>query len=380
MATTRFSFSHFQRPKSAFTLVELLVVIAIIGLLVALLLPAVQSAREAARRMQCKNNLKQITLALHTYHDMHGSMPTSMTGSDQFPAGAGSGFHSWLARILPNIEQEPLYESINFEGALADRTDYSSDNDYLDYSLAPTHPDADAAAARVSSYLCPSDPMSVPQFSLGTQTAPGSYAGNIGWPRESTGPGNTSPLQRQNGVIGLLNPSASDNWQKPRIEFSDVRDGLSNTLAVAERMISQVFEVEDVFRGSTMSRETPIAMQSFCGGGSRGRSLQSWVRYCEGVSSPDIRYCDKHGHAWISGWTFMANHFMPVLPINHRNCHVYGGEDDGMNLVTPSSHHEGGIHVSMADGSVRFITESIDRELYWALGSNAGGETIEEIP
>ena len=69
---------------------------------------------------------------------------------------------------------------------------------------------------------------------------------------------------------------------------------------------------------------------------------------------------------------------MPVIPINQRNCHVYGGEDDGMNLVTPSSHHEGGIHVSMADGSVRFMSESIDRNLYWALGSRNGGEVVTE--
>ena len=70
----------------------------------------------------------------------------------------------------------------------------------------------------------------------------------------------------------------------------------------------------------------------------------------------------------------MANHFMPVIPINQRNCHVYGGEDDGMNLVTPSSHHSGGVHAAMADGSVRFLSESIDRELYWALGSSNSGD------
>ncbi|TWU56059.1 DUF1559 domain-containing protein [Rubripirellula reticaptiva] len=366
--------------RLAFTLIELLVVVGIIGVLVALLLPAVQAAREAARRMQCQNRLKQITLAIHNYHDVHRVMPTSMTGADQFPGGAGSGFHSWMARILPQVEEQALHDQIHFDQTLADRTDYSNDADYLDYTLSSSHVDAEAASAIVTTFLCPSDPASVPQFTLGTQTGPGSYAGNIGWPRSSTGPGVTTPLQKQNGVIGLLNPASPDQWQQPRIRFADITDGLSNTMVVGERVIAQVFETRDAFGGSSISSNTPISMQSFCGGGSTGRSLSKWVRYCEGVSLADVSYSVSHGHAWIAGWTFAANHFMPVIPVNQRNCHVYGGEDDGMNLVTPSSHHSGGVHVSMADGSVRFMTETIDRELYWALGSRNGGEVIKETP
>ena len=362
------------RVRSGFTLIELLVVIAIIGLLVGLLLPAVQSARESARRLQCQNHLKQITLALHNYHGVFGSMPVSMTGADQFEGGAGSGFHSWLARLLPQVEQTPLYEQIHFNRSLADRIDYEFDGDYIDYSIAPNHPDATAARAIVPTYLCPSDPLTFLQQSLGTTTAPGSYVGNIGWPKLSTGPGVTIPLQQQNGVIGLHNPVSSDRWQKPRIRMLDIQDGLSNTLAISERLIAEVFESKDVFGVSYSAPDTPMAMRSYCGGGATVRSLDRWVNYCENVSQPDVRYSVHHGHAWISGWTFMANHFMPVIPINQRNCHVYGGEDDGMNLVTPSSHHSGGVHAAMADGSVRFLSESIDRELYWALGSSNSGD------
>ncbi len=370
---------RYEKPsfRSAFTLIELLVVIAIIGILVGLLLPAVQSAREAARRVQCQNNMKQIALALHTYHDTHLALPTSMTGSDQYAGGAGSGFHSWLARILPNIEQTALHDQIHFDRALSDRTDYSSASDYIGYTLSPGHVDEVPAGAMVPTYLCPTDPAGVVQFSLGIATAPGSYAGNIGWPRLSTGPGVTAPLAKQNGVIGLYNPASPDTWQKPRIRFADIRDGLSNTIAVGERVIAQVNQQSDGFGGLFVSRTTPMSMQSFCGGGSTGRSLARWVDYCGSVTGADAKYSVSHGHAWISGWTFMANHIMPVIPVNGRSCHVYGGEDDGMNLVTPSSHHVGGIHVAMADGSVQFITESIDRELYWALGSNSGGETVE---
>ncbi|WP_449314216.1 DUF1559 family PulG-like putative transporter [Rubripirellula tenax] len=377
MSHTRCKYTAHAKPPRAFTLIELLVVIAVIGILVGLLLPAVQAAREAARRMQCSNNVKQIALALHTYHDTHQSMPTSMTGSDQHAGGAGSGFHSWLARILPNIEQAALHEQIHFDQPLADRTDYAADGDYIDYTLSPGHPDEKAAGSMVPTYLCPSDPGSIVQFSLGIPTAPGSYAGNIGWPRLSTGPGVTTPLAKQNGVIGLYNPVSVDQWQQPRIRFADIRDGLSNTIAIGERVIAQVFESTDMFGGSAISHATPLSMQSFCGGGSTGRSLSRWVGYCESVSVADAQYSISHGHAWISGWTFMANHIMPVIPINRRSCHVYGGEDDGMNLVTPSSHHIGGLNIAMADGSVQFITESIDRELYWALGSSNGSETVE---
>jgi prepilin-type N-terminal cleavage/methylation domain-containing protein/prepilin-type processing-associated H-X9-DG protein len=369
---------RFVTRRSGFTLIELLVVIAIIGILVGLLLPAVQSARESARRMQCQNNLKQITLALHNYHDMHLSMPTSMTGADQYPGGAGSGFHSWLARILPQIEQQSLHERIHFEQPLSDRTNYASDGDYLDYSLSPGHVDEVATGTLIPTFLCPSDPLSVPQQSLGITSGPGSYAANIGWPRLSTGPGITAPLIRQNGVIGLWNPVSSDTWQQPKIRFADIRDGLSNTIAIAERVIASVYETRTSFGGSVMASSTPLHMQSFCAGGSRARPISEWVNVCNGVTLADAEYSESHGHAWITGWTFAGNHFMPVMPINQRNCHVYGGEDDGMNLVTPSGHHPGGINISMADGSVKSLTESVDAELYWSLGSNNGGEVISE--
>src|SRR5262245_57764577 len=124
------------RQRRGFTLVELLVVIAIIGALVALLLPAVQSAREAARRMKCQNHLKQIGLGLHSYHDVHGGLPSGgMSTTSAASANDGMGFHVFL---LPYVEQSALYQQFNGS---------------LPYNVAPNR---DLGATKVALYLCPS--------------------------------------------------------------------------------------------------------------------------------------------------------------------------------------------------------------------------------
>jgi len=364
---------------SAFTLVELLVVIAIIGVLVSLLLPAVQAAREAARRMQCSNNLKQIGLALHNYESAHRFIPTTTTGPDTEGGACGSGFYSWLAMILPYAEQSSLYEKIDFSQSLSSHCNYTHSSDYLDYAINPSHPNAEAARTLVGTYLCPSDPAGVVQLhDGGEQLAPGNYAANVGWPMESYWPGTHSPIERQNGVFGLYNPSDPDPWQVREVKFRDITDGLSNTAAVAERKISAISIIDTWWGGRMIAPNTDVNMQSFCGSSINARSLDRWVPYCGSVTHGDPAYVEKHGHSWISGWTFAANTYMHVMPIGDRNCHVYGGEGLGNNLVTPGSFHPGGIHVLMADGSVGFRSESIDMRLWWAMGSANGGEVLAQ--
>lgn len=182
------------RRNLGFTLVELLVVIAIIGILVSLLLPAVQSAREAARRMQCSNNLKQIGLALHNYESSHGKFPV---GSWQ------SNFIGPLVGILPFMEQANNYDQWNF-------------------SLNYTHPfNATVSAQRIEPYLCPSMvlPREVPLVAARETGGPSSYLlceGTDDW------------MQQSDGVFGLHWPTFGYN--NPNRRFSDIRDGTSNTL------------------------------------------------------------------------------------------------------------------------------------------------------
>jgi prepilin-type N-terminal cleavage/methylation domain-containing protein len=366
----------FPNVRDGLTLIELLVVIAIVGILASVFLPAIQSARETARRMQCQSGMRQIGIALHSYHNVHGAFPHSTVGAVNSNGSCGNGFYSWLALLLPQIDQTGLYESIDFNKAISDRCNYHAPSAYLNYSIADTHPNAHAAAAALPVYLCPSDPNTrFEQSSIG-RTAPSSYVGNVGWPKYSSLPDGSAFVQSQNGFIGLTNPALNDPWHRPRISIEAITDGLSNSIAVSERMISNFTPVRDFFGGSSVPAGTKESMISYCGGTETARPLDKWVSYCASVSHGDPATSVNHGRSWISGWNFAGNHFMPVMPVGGRNCHIYGGEDDGNNIVTPSSYHVDGINLLIADGSIRFALRSIDLPTWWALGGCTDGVAI----
>jgi len=143
-----------SRTRLGFTLVELLVVIAIIGVLVGLLLPAVQAAREAARRMQCSNNLKQLSLAIHSYESAFKTFPLTITGSGVPGNPRGSGLYSWLAMILPQVEQLPLYQSIDFAVPMTSTVGTTAPN-YLSLNIQANHRNAQAASQVISPSSAP---------------------------------------------------------------------------------------------------------------------------------------------------------------------------------------------------------------------------------
>ncbi len=360
--------------RRGFTLIELLVVIAVIAILISLLLPAVQSAREAARRTQCQNNLKQVGLALMNYESALGSFPVSMTGPGPVLEGSddcATGYYSWLVGLLPFMEQEALYSAINID---LNNADYCGDDSYIypGATISANHVNATAASTSLEAFLCPSDFYELHDM-LGTSSpVPGSYMANTGWPWNTTGiDGLGRSKQQHNGIIGLVNPADPAHWHRGGVTISSVRDGLSNTIAVVERRISSITTWEQIISGG----EEPLL--SYCGGGSGPEiSMDAYNNLCSQNLLCDLTYTTPHGRSWISGWTMAANTYTHVRPINQRNCHLYGGEDDGTNLVSPSSNHPGGVNMLLADGSVRFLPESIEQPVWWALGSRDGGEVF----
>ncbi|MFO0958556.1 MAG: DUF1559 domain-containing protein [Isosphaeraceae bacterium] len=215
--------------RRGFTLIELLVVIAIIGVLIALLLPAVQQAREAARRIQCTNNLKQLGIALHNYHDTHSALPPGYIYRLGYPVG---GF-GWASMILPQLEQGAIHASINFSLA------------------AWTSANSTACASRLGSFQCPTDYTTTRGYLErdGFRYAHSSYVGSFG-----PGDMDATPEDRR----GLFSRNS-------RTTFADVTDGLSQTLMAGERTnavyvtvigSSDHFDLETVWPGAI--KEEPV--------------------------------------------------------------------------------------------------------------------------
>lgn len=323
--------AHRYESRPAFTLVELLVVIAIIGVLVALLLPAVQAAREAARRMSCGNNLKQLGIALQNYHDTFGALPPSGC----FPPAA-----SWSAqaRILSFLEQENLQGLIDWTQP---------------YSAAVN---AKVSATRVTTFLCPSEVKTGPYFSGGLTYFPVNYGINMGtWLV-------FDPTTNQGGS-GIAFPNSNLN-------LSSIIDGTSNTIAFAEVKARQPYLRESV-NPNTSGVAIPTTAATVTGYG--------------GMFQVDS------GHAeWVEGRSHHCG-MTAVFAPNTRVPHSSGGVTYDVNFVssregqgnrtysaiTSRSYHRGGVQTVHVDGSVRFVAQSINVNNWRALATRDGGEVVE---
>ncbi len=326
-----------------FTLVELLVVIAIIGVLVGLLLPAVQAAREAARRMQCSNNLKQQGLALHNYHDTYGNFPPGA-----YPQSPPRGRQpSWIFRTFPYMEQQVIYEQATFNG-----TDWTG-QDQPDRNWALKN------GTTVPTYRCPSNDM--PQMdSQGTNSdtralgAPDAisvqvadYAGIAGTyydPRNMTN--NPSPnrsnygLATFNGVMASVGGTAQPGY----VDFASITDGSSNTICIGEE--------SSYYIDSITNARSDCRASNWAGG--------MWT--CAPAGDSD----------WWLNLTVVR------YPINWNNA-TDGSHCPGYKKHTIiRSNHPGGAMVTRADGSVSFLTESMDLNLFMKLCSRNDGMVISE--
>lgn len=316
------------RRHHAFTLVELLVVIAIIGVLVALLLPAVQAAREAARRSQCSNNLKQIGLAVHNYHDIHKQFPPGGPGTGIHPNNDGYRISAWV-RILPFLEQEPLYTQLNLTGGFR-----HVPNELL--------PDGERVRHKqISVMLCPSDDH--PPFSPASgddRWAKGNYIASTGSQRSDSG-GDCSPfnvymevLPGGNATYGnVTDPrriSGLFNYFGADIRLADVRGGTSNTLLAGEQV-----------GGCTVA----------------GQRTSWWHPNSSGAWGITITPLN----------TWNTCEFARPNQITHPDC----TQPDRWNFTYGfRSKHPGGVNFVLADASVRFISETIEHAtVFQALGS-----------
>ena len=308
-----------SRRYRGFTLIELLVVIAIIAVLVALLLPAVQQAREAARRSQCKNNLMQLGLAMHNYHDSHRLFPP---GAVQiFNPGPGRNEATWVSMLLPYLDQGPLYNTINF-------------NECFGCVSSSTHPLYLVASTFLPLMRCPSEP----QVGLAASCyARGTYAANSG-----LGPLHSSQdphdATRVPGVKYTYGPFTMNS----RTRIGDIRDGTSNTV-----MVSEIRNAE-------------------------GADFRGVMHYPEGSMyqhdrTPNVATPDD----FRSG--------LCVTTVEAPCVGVYTSAANRAIIMSSRSPHTGGVQSLLADGSVRFISENINLATWQALGTSRKGEVIGEF-
>lgn len=315
-----------RSPRRGFTLIELLVVIAIIGVLIGLLLPAVQKVREAANRMKCANNLKQLGVALHNFHSTQGGFPKAGKLSNQL---------SWHVFILPFMEQDGLYRQFSFAsgpydgaGATGPNKNIIAINNKVNMFLCPTSPVTQMVITPPSYWITTEEVNGVPPYTT-------HYYGIMG-------PKGTNPVSGQpylvdqsgadathggfaRGGIFMRDTNATSTAPGPEIGYSttDILDGTSNTLMVGERSWTN-----DV----------------------TGTRYRSWVRGCD------------------------------TAPVCAGSRNIASGINTPsiatFNDIAFGSQHPGGCNFCFGDGSVRFISENINMSTYLSLASRDGGEVL----
>jgi prepilin-type N-terminal cleavage/methylation domain-containing protein/prepilin-type processing-associated H-X9-DG protein len=316
-------------PSRGFTLIEVIVVMGILAILSALLLPAVQSAREAARRTYCIANLRQIGTALHAYTTAWDGFPPSSSGfpiPTTEPGVFSAVYASIHVSLLSYLEQQTLFNAINFRIPMLVLSDLESGN-------------ATVAACSIGTFLCPSDPMA-----MRTQFGCNSYRANLGDCDACPNEGDGAFYAKGNGNLASF------------------RDGLSNTLAFAEKSVGSLGMYAPGRDWLRVSSQTML-------------TADQWAAQCAGLTDRGLGRLDA-GRTWmIAGG--ISTHFYTASGPNSRvpDC----GSDfynQGYGAFAARSYHPFGVNALMADGSARWFSSTTILQLWRSLGTKDGGEVI----
>jgi len=327
-----------------FTLIELLVVIAIIAILIGLLLPAVQKVREAAARMSCQNNLKQMGLAVHNHHDSVGYLPPAIVNSGRWNSSGPASLsfypddgawyvynHSGFVFLLPYIEQDNLYRQYDFKVPGSLSSPYGIALPPTAGSLTSSHPNAFVQSQRIKTFICPSDKSNpevvisntgASDFYQRPNTARSNYLFSAGGLTDYNGPNDWNLVQA--GAFG----------HNTRVKLAEIRDGTSSTIAIGESVqIKQGSGTSSIFCPYWGSGTHTATIGYTPGGDPRFN-----------INAPFSTAC-TNGPSCVYAWTF-------------------------------SSYHTGGANFVFCDGSVRFLNQSVAYPTFYALNTRAGGETV----
>jgi prepilin-type N-terminal cleavage/methylation domain-containing protein/prepilin-type processing-associated H-X9-DG protein len=321
--------------RRGFTLIELLVVIAIIGILIGLLLPAVQAAREAARRMQCENNLKQIGLALANYEAAYTVYPFGVGGGGP-PGQAPTVFLRWStqSQLLAYLEQSNVYNTLNFSGL-----------PWLhDPVVGPMN--QTALVTRVSTFLCPSDIDQILELNNLAHINYRACAGTLPYDLAADSPDGTG---RNNGAF----------WYQSAVRLASITDGTSNTAVFSERCLGNSYSPDLLADYYLTDNQISSCLAAGPLTTPRFTLPREWS-----------------GERWGDG-DMLYTRYHHIFPPKRPSCILGGTQDyDSPDLVTATSRHPGGVNLMLADGSVRFVKETVNSTVWNSLGTIGGGETI----
>ncbi|AGA29561.1 DUF1559 family PulG-like putative transporter [Singulisphaera acidiphila] len=365
-----------QRGRRAFTLIELLVVIAIIAVLIALLLPAVQAAREAARRAQCTNNLKQLGLGVHNYLSQNNAFPPVVENYSKaaFDALGDPWQLDWTAAILGQMEQQAIYNSINFSLAAGAWGETTRQN-------------TTGIRTKVGFMMCPSEDSKIPTIAQGWK----SYVANIGGPAAISAWTGPFVIMRSDPGNNPGYTSGGANFNCGSFGVESVTDGSSNTALFSEILlgtgpVANTITISSTQRRSTYLFPTGMTLPQDQGVSASASALQ-FYNTCKNLPGSTAGYGNLPpggGNAWLAGHAGSVviwdsyNHWMTP---NGNGCFNSadgntGGWGNVVDAMPPSSRHSGGVNMAMADGSVRFIKDTVNVQTWWALGTRNGGEVL----